>query len=150
MVKKSSMFLLWVGAAISVTTNFVALYSAAVSSTQWIKSKNIRIPVLAIGIFALFVCVFFPVGRFEVILEKFLLSITMVFVPVFTIVLFDFFCQKQKRDKSIRSINIIIVFIGMTCNWLFNKYALFIPTLMTFLLVSALFMIKNRFIKNTG
>jgi purine-cytosine permease-like protein len=72
----------------TITTNFVAIYSAAVSSTQWMKSKNIRIPILTVGIVTLLVSVFFPVSRFELILEKFLISITMVFVPVFTLVLF--------------------------------------------------------------
>jgi putative hydroxymethylpyrimidine transporter CytX len=133
----------------TITTNFVAIYSAAVSSTQWIKSKNIRMPILTVGIFTLLVSVFFPISRFELILEKFLISITMVFVPVFTLVLFDFFYKKQKLDKSISLMNLIIVFIGMAGNWLFNKYTIFIPTLMTFLLVSVLFIIKNRLIKKT-
>ncbi|MDR0663455.1 MAG: permease [Spirochaetaceae bacterium] len=133
----------------TITTNFVAIYSAAVSSTQWIKSKNIRSPILAVGIFTLLVSVFFPVSRFELILEKFLISITMVFVPVFTLVLSDFITKKQKLDKSISLINLIIVFIGMAGNWLFNKYIVFIPTLMTFMLVFVLFIIKNRLIKNT-
>jgi putative hydroxymethylpyrimidine transporter CytX len=127
----------------TITTNFVAIYSAAVSSTQWIKSKNIRTPIIAVGIFTLLVSVFFPVGRFELILEKFLLSITMVFVPVFVLVLFDFFCKKQ-IEKSINWKNLIIVFIGIAGNWLFNKYGVFIPTLMTVLLVSVLFIIKNK------
>jgi putative hydroxymethylpyrimidine transporter CytX len=133
----------------TITTNFVAIYSAAVSSTQWIKSKNIRMPILVVGIFALLVSVFFPVSRFELILEKFLISITMVFVPVFTLVLFDFFIKNKKLDKSISLINLIIVLIGIVGNWLFNKYTVFIPTLMTVLLVSMLFIIKNRLIKNT-
>jgi putative hydroxymethylpyrimidine transporter CytX len=133
----------------TITTNFVAIYSAAVSSTQWIKSKNIRMPILAVGIFTLLVSVFFPVSRFELILERLLISITMIFVPVFTLVLFDFFYKKQKMDKSISLINLIIVVIGIAGNWLFNKHTVFIPTLMTFLSVSVLFIIKNRLIKNT-
>jgi putative hydroxymethylpyrimidine transporter CytX len=128
----------------TITTNFVAIYSAAVSSTQWIKSKNIRIPIIAVGIFTLLVSVFFPVNRFELVLEKFLLSITMIFVPVFTLVLLDLFCKKQKNKKSIHWEYLIIVFFGIIGNWLFNKYSIFIPTLMTVLLVSVLFIIKNK------
>jgi purine-cytosine permease-like protein len=128
----------------TITTNFVAIYSAAVSSTQWIKSKNIRMPIMAIGIFTLLVAVFFPVSRFELILEKFLLAITMVFVPVFVLVLFDFFFKKQKGGKSINWKNLIIVFIGIAGSWLFNEYSIFIPTLMTILLVSILYVVKNK------
>jgi hypothetical protein len=45
----------------------------------------------------------------------------MVFVPVFTLVLFDFFYKKQKLDKSISLINLIIAAIGIAGNWLFNN-----------------------------
>jgi putative hydroxymethylpyrimidine transporter CytX len=127
----------------TVTTNFVAIYSAAISSTQWVKTKNIRVSILAVGIFTLLVSVFFPVSRFELILEKFLVSITMVFVPIFTIVLYEFFHKKQKFDKPVNWANIIIVFIGIIGNWIFNKYGVFVPTLMTFLLVSTLFFLKK-------
>jgi purine-cytosine permease-like protein len=43
----------------TITTNFVAIYSAAVSSTQWVKSRSIRRPILIVGIFTLLVSVFF-------------------------------------------------------------------------------------------
>jgi putative hydroxymethylpyrimidine transporter CytX len=133
----------------TITTNFITIYSASVSSTQWIKSKNIRMPILTIGIFTLLISVFFPVTQFELILEKFLIFIAMIFVPVFTLVFFDFFYKKPKFDKSINLINLIIIFIGMAGNWLFNKYTVFVPTLMTFLLVSVLYIIKNKLLRNT-
>jgi putative hydroxymethylpyrimidine transporter CytX len=132
----------------TITTNFVAIYSAAVSSTQWIKTKNLRISILIVGIFTLFVSVFFPVSRFELILEKFLTSITMIFVPIFTLVLLDFFMEKQKTEKRINWGQLFIVFIGIAGNWVFNKYSIFIPTVMTILLVSTLFVIKNIFSRN--
>jgi purine-cytosine permease-like protein len=94
------------------------------------------------------ISVFFPVSRFEQVLEKFLLSITMVFVPIFTVVLYEFFFKKQKFAKPVNWANIIIVFIGITGNWIFNKYSVFVPTLMTFLLVSALFFMKRIIYKN--
>jgi putative hydroxymethylpyrimidine transporter CytX len=133
----------------TITTNFVAIYSAAVSSTQWmIKTKNLRTSILMVGIFTLVASVFFPVSRFELILEKFLTSITMVFVPIFTIVLLEFFMKKQKTEKSINWGQLFIVFIGIAGNWLFNKYSIFIPTVMTILLVSTLFAIEYIFSRN--
>jgi len=128
----------------TITTNFVAIYSAAVSSTQWIKGRNIRIPIIVIGLLTLFVSVFFPVNRFALILENFLTSITMVFVPIFIIVFFEYFMKKPKFNKSINYINLIIVFIGIVGNWLFNKYNIFIPTLMTVLLVFVVYIMKNK------
>jgi len=128
----------------TITTSFVDIYSAAVSSTQWIKVKNIRIPIMVIGLFALVVSVFFPVDRFEAFLENFLLTIAMVFVPIFVLVFLEFFMKKPKIDKSVNYSNLIIVFIGIAGNWLFNKYEIFIPTVMTVLLVVVLYMIKNK------
>ncbi|GHT78666.1 hydrogenase expression protein [Spirochaetia bacterium] len=131
----------------TITTNFVAIYSAAVSSTQWTKNKNIRLSILLIGMFTLLVSVFFPISRFELILEKFLTSITMVFVPIFTLVLLEFFTKKQRAQKPLNWGHLCVVFIGITGNWLFNKYAIFIPTVMTILLVSTGFVIRNLFDK---
>jgi putative hydroxymethylpyrimidine transporter CytX len=128
----------------TITTNFVAIYSASVSSTQWIKSRNIRIPIMVIGLLTLFVSVFFPVNRFALILEKFLTSITMVFVPVFILVFFEYFMKKPKFNKSINCRNLIIVFIGIAGNWLFNQYNIFIPALMTALLVFIVYIIAGR------
>jgi putative hydroxymethylpyrimidine transporter CytX len=129
----------------TITTNFVAIYSAAVSSTQLIKNKNIRISILIVGMFTLLVSVFFPISRFELILEKFLTSITRVFVPVFTLVFLEFFIKKQKTEKSINWGHVFIVFIGIAGNWLFNRYTIFIPTVMTILLVSTLFVISTPY-----
>jgi len=128
----------------TITTNFVAIYSASVSSTQWIKSRNIRIPIMVIGLLTLFVCVFFPVNRFELILEKFLTSITMVFVPIFVLVLLEYFTKKPKVNKPISRRILTIVFIGIVGSWLFNRYNIFIPTLMTALLVFAVYIIAER------
>jgi putative hydroxymethylpyrimidine transporter CytX len=131
----------------TITTNFVAIYSAAVSSTQWVKGRNIRIPIIVIGLLTLFVSVFFPVNRFALILEKFLTSITMVFVPIFILVFFEYFMKKPKFNKSLNYRNLIIVFIGIVGNWLFNKYNIFIPALMTVLLVFVVYIIKNKITK---
>ncbi|MDR0568691.1 MAG: cytosine permease [Spirochaetaceae bacterium] len=125
----------------TVTTNFIALYSAAVSSSQWIKTKRIRVPIVAIGLFVLAVSVFFPIEQFTLIMEKFLTSITMVFVPVFTLVLLDFFTKKQVFEKSINWVFVLAVIAGMIGNWLFARYTVFIPTAMTVLLVSGIFFI---------
>jgi len=128
----------------TITTNFVAIYSAAVSSTQWIKSRNIRIPIMVIGLLTLFVCVFFPVNRFELILENFLTSITMVFVPIFVLVFLEYFTKKPKINKSISWRILTIVLIGIVGNWLFNRYNIFVPTLMTALLVFVVYIIAGR------
>ncbi|MDR1147322.1 MAG: permease [Spirochaetaceae bacterium] len=128
----------------TMTTNFVALYSAAISSKQWIKSKSVRTPILVIGILTLFISVFFPVNRFALILEKFLTTITMVFTPIFTLVILEYFTKKRRFEKTVNVRLLIIVIICMFGNWLFNKYAVFIPMPMTVLLALLLFFVQDR------
>jgi putative hydroxymethylpyrimidine transporter CytX len=134
----------------TITTNFVALYSAAVSSKQLIKTKGERLPIAIIGAFTLVAAVFFPVERFIVFIEHFLTSIGMVFVPVFMMVFLDYFFKKQKCAKGINWQLVIIAFVGMAANKLFNQYEIGIPTVMGILLVSVLFIIRNYITKLLG
>jgi putative hydroxymethylpyrimidine transporter CytX len=131
----------------TITTNFVALYSAAVSSKQLIKTKEDRLPIAIIGAFTLIAAVFFPVERFIVFIEHFLTSIGMVFVPVFMMVFLDYFFKRQKCTKGINWPLIIIAFAGMAANKLFNQYEIGIPTVMGILLVSVLFITRNYITK---
>jgi putative hydroxymethylpyrimidine transporter CytX len=133
----------------TMTTNFVALYSAAVSSKQWINSKNILSPILVIGTITLLISVFFPVSRFALILEKFLTSIMMVFTPIFTIVFLEYITKKPHFEKNINVQLSVIVIICMLGNWLFNKYSILIPMPATVLLTLALFALQNIFRDNT-
>jgi putative hydroxymethylpyrimidine transporter CytX len=128
----------------TITTNFVALYSAAVSSAQFLKNKNSRIPIIIIGIIVLLASVFFPINNFILVLERFLVSITMVFVPVFILVFFEHLSKRNQYTRPVNKWYLFIAIIGMAGNWPFNEYSIFIPTLMTIMLVSVLFIIKNK------
>jgi purine-cytosine permease-like protein len=128
----------------TMTTNFVALYSAAISSKQWIKSKSVRTPILVIGILTLFISVFFPVNRFALILEKFLTTITMVFTPIFTLVLLEYLTKKRRFKKAVNVRFLIIVIICMLGNCLFNKYSILVPMPMTVLLALLLFFVQDK------
>jgi putative hydroxymethylpyrimidine transporter CytX len=128
----------------TMTTNFVALYSAALSSKQWIKSGGTRLPIMVIGMLALVVSVFFPAERFALVLERFLGGIMMVFTPIFTIVLLECFTNKVRFEKQANIRLLIIVIICMFANFLFNKYAVLIPMPATALLAAALFFISER------
>jgi purine-cytosine permease-like protein len=134
----------------TITTNFVALYSAAVSSAQFLKNKNNRIPIIIIGVVVLLVSVFFPINNFILVLERFLVSITMVFVPVFILVFLEHLNKRSQYTKSVNKWYLFIVITGMAGNWLFNKYSIFIPTLMTIMLVFVLFVIKNKWSLKKG
>jgi putative hydroxymethylpyrimidine transporter CytX len=79
----------------TLTTAFLDLYSAAVSSHQLVTAKNDRAPVLVIGALTLVAAVFFPIERYGEILTVFLSGIGMVFIPVYAVVFYDFVRKKS-------------------------------------------------------
>ncbi|MDR3260011.1 MAG: hypothetical protein LBT51_10430 [Fusobacteriaceae bacterium] len=127
----------------TITTNFVALYSAAISSTQLTKYDSIQKKIIKVGMITLIFAVFFPVERFSLVLEKFLTSIDMIFVPIFTVIFLEFLSNKTRFEKTINWKLIIIAFAGMIGNLLFSKYNIFIPTIMSILLITVLFSVAN-------
>jgi hypothetical protein len=52
--------------------------------------------------------------------------------------------------KSIDFVNLFIVSIGIADNWLFAKHGVFVPTVVTIVLVLTLFVIKYILDKNQG
>jgi purine-cytosine permease-like protein len=123
----------------TLTTAFLDLYSAAVSSGQLVKTKNSRTPVLVIGLFAVMISVIFPAERYGVFLENFLLAIGMVFVPVYTVLFIDFFVKRKREEKNFRWPALGIALLGMAGYRLFSRYSVWIPTVMTMLLVALLY-----------
>jgi putative hydroxymethylpyrimidine transporter CytX len=147
-IAKSS--LAWPACAVVVlstlTTAFMDLYSAAVSSTALIQVKNERGPILAIGLLAAVLTVFFPVERYSDVLINFLTTIGLVFVPVYAVVFMNFIVAKGERSG-----NLCIALAGMAGYYAFGRFEVGIPTLSTLLLVSALYLIKHGlFAKSPG
>ncbi|MDR1932002.1 MAG: permease [Spirochaetales bacterium] len=128
----------------TLTTAFLDLYSAAVSFTQIVKVKNERLPILAIGLLSGLVSVLFPVARYEAFLEEFLVAIGMVFVPVYAVLFLDFFMKKPREEKTFAWPRILIILAGMIAYRLFTLYEIWIPTVMSIILVAALYIPAAR------
>jgi putative hydroxymethylpyrimidine transporter CytX len=124
----------------TMTTAFLDLYSAAVSSRQFIKPKNERRPLLAIGLFALAVSVFFPVAKYETFLTNFLSAIGMVFVPIYSVIFLDFILKRSRFEKALKIPALGVILIGMAAYRLFTQFEIWIPTVLTVLLVWALYL----------
>jgi purine-cytosine permease-like protein len=123
----------------TLTTAFLDLYSAALSSRRLVKTKTERGPVLAIGLFAVLVSALFPVERYSDFLENFLLLIGMVFVPVYTILFLDFLLKRPRHEKPFHRSALAAALGGMAGYRLFSVYSLWIPTLMTIVLTALLY-----------
>jgi putative hydroxymethylpyrimidine transporter CytX len=123
----------------TLTTAFLDLYSAAMSSCQIFAFRNKRTPIIAIGVFAAFMSAFFPAERYGDFLTGFLTAIGMVFVPVYTALFLDFITGKYSYKPLANRTKLLVAVAGMAAYRLFSVYAVWIPTLMSIFLVCALY-----------
>jgi putative hydroxymethylpyrimidine transporter CytX len=123
----------------TLTTAFLDLYSAAVSSKQLVKTRGDRKPVLVIGLLAVAASVFFPVERYGDFLTGFLTSIGMVFVPVYGVLFLEYLFKRPRFEKSCNLAGVVIALLGMAGYRLFSQYEVWIPTLLTLALVAVLY-----------
>jgi putative hydroxymethylpyrimidine transporter CytX len=124
----------------TMTTAFLDLYSAAVSSRQFLRPRNERLPVLAIGLFALAASVFFPIGTYEAFLTNFLTAIGMVFVPVYGVIFLDYILKRRRFEKPLKFSALAVIVIGMAAYRLFTQFEIWIPTVLTILTVWVLYL----------
>ncbi|MDR1863574.1 MAG: permease [Treponema sp.] len=124
----------------TMTTAFLDLYSAAVSSRQFIRGGAERRPVLVIGLFALAVSVFFPVGKYEAFLTAFLSAIGMVFVPIYSVIFLDYLLKRKRFGKALHIPALAVIVIGMAAYRVFTRFEIWIPTVLTILTVWALYL----------
>jgi putative hydroxymethylpyrimidine transporter CytX len=122
----------------TLTTAFLDLYSAAVSSTRIISAKNLRRPILAFGLFAAILSAVFPAEGYSDFLIKFLTAIGTVFVPLYAVIFIDFFL-KRPENKSPLGLNLpglAAALGGMAVYILCTKYEWGIPTLLAIAVVA--------------
>jgi putative hydroxymethylpyrimidine transporter CytX len=124
----------------TITTAFLDLYSAAVSSRQFLRTKHEKLPVAAIGLFALLISVFFPVAQYEAFLTSFLSAIGTVFVPIYSVIFLDFILKRKRFEKALKIPALVVILIGMTSYRLFTQAEIWIPTVLTVLLVWVLYL----------
>ncbi|GHV43757.1 hydrogenase expression protein [Spirochaetia bacterium] len=123
----------------TLTTAFLDLYSAAVSSRQLVKTKTDRIPILAIGLFTILAAALFPVSRYEEFLINFLTAIGMVFVPVYSVLFLEFLFKRGRWARAFNPYALLVILAGMAGYRLFTQYEIWIPTVMSILLAGVLY-----------
>lgn len=84
---------LFIVAFSTLTTAFLDVYSTAVSTQNLFPHLRERHLILAAGVMGTLVAAFFPIERYE----SFLLFIGGVFVPLFGIVLSDYFLLRRRK-----------------------------------------------------
>jgi putative hydroxymethylpyrimidine transporter CytX len=124
----------------TMTTAFLDLYSAAVSSRLLVKTRNEKLPVFVIGFFALLVSVFFPVAKYEAFLTAFLSAIGMVFTPIYSVIFLDFLLKRRRFEKAFKIPALAAIAAGMAGYRIFTYFEIWIPTILTVLLVWVLYL----------
>jgi purine-cytosine permease-like protein len=125
----------------TLTTAFLDLYSAAVSSTRIVSTKNLRLPILAFGLFAAILSAIFPAEGYSGFLINFLTAIGMVFVPLYGVIFIDFFMRRPENTSplGINLPGLTAVLAGMAVYSLCARYELGIPTLLSIAAVAVVY-----------
>ncbi|MDR1374540.1 MAG: permease, partial [Treponema sp.] len=127
----------------TLTTAFLDLYSAVISFRQFVKPKNEKLPLIAAGLFTMAVSSFFPAERYGQFLESFLVTIGMVFVPVYGLLFMDFLF-KAGPARTVSPANLAIAAAGMAAYQCFTRAGFFVPSLLTMVLVYILYLLIRR------
>jgi purine-cytosine permease-like protein len=127
-----------VAALSTLTTAFLDLYSAAESARSIVRTGE-RAPILVIGVFAAIVSVLFPAERYGAFLSGFLTTISMVFVPVYTVIFLDFIRGKRACQKAFHAPKLLLAAAGMAAYNVLTRYEIGSPTLLCVLLVALLY-----------
>lgn len=120
----------------TVTTTFVDICSAAISSKQIYKYKNENIVTFVFCLISILIAFVFPMENYQ----NFLLIIGSVFVPVYTVVIIDYILKRTCK----LNINVIAAFsaiFGVIAYNYFTNNNLGIPTIFTFLSVMIVYCI---------
>ncbi|GHV82798.1 hydroxymethylpyrimidine permease [Spirochaetia bacterium] len=129
----------------TVTTGFLDLYSAAVSTRQFIKTKSPRAALLIIGITAAVVSAIFPFDKYGDFLTAFLTTIGMIFVPVYSYLFISFFLKEKTGNHTAVNIKgLIIICAGIISYKLCAINEFFVPTLISIAVVCILFLLSRR------
>jgi putative hydroxymethylpyrimidine transporter CytX len=107
--------------------------------------------LLGAGLFTLIVSALFPVERYSDFLTAFLTVIGMVFVPVYALLFIDFLFRRGERKAAEGGKKngpvlrlLIIAAAGMAGYWIFARYELGVPSLLSMALVWGLYLV-NRY-----
>lgn len=110
----------------TVTTTFLDIFSAVESSKQIFKFNNSTRMVAIYCFIGFIISLFFPIVKYE----SFLLTIGSVFVPVYSIVIIEYFFIKNTKINKINTLGVIFATIGCILYNFFIHKGLFIPTVL--------------------
>jgi putative hydroxymethylpyrimidine transporter CytX len=122
----------------TVTTTFIDVYSAVVSSKQVYNYKDNNLVTFIFCVVSIIIAFVFPMENYQ----NFLLLIGSVFVPVYTVVSVDYIFKRTCKI-NINFSAVIVAILGAIAYNYFANNNLGIPTIFTLITVSTLYYIST-------
>lgn len=120
----------------TVTTTFIDIYSAVVSSKQIFKIEKENTYIIIYSIISIAIAYIFPIEQYE----NFLLVIGSVFVPVYTIVFIEHITARKFEYKRLNILGITFAAAGTVLYNYFTKMEFGSPTLFVFIILSVIYL----------
>ena len=123
----------------TVTTTFVDIYSAVISSKQIYSFKRNNLAIIIYCAVSTALAFIFPMENYQ----NFLLLIGSIFVPVYTVVFINYILKKR-YNGNINIVGGIAAIAGILLYNYFNNNSLGIPTVFTFIAVAVIYLILKN------
>lgn len=123
----------------TVTTTFVDIYSAVISTKQIYSFKRNNLAIIIYCAVSTALAFIFPMENYQ----NFLLLIGSIFVPVYTVVFINYILKKR-YNGNINIVGGIAAIAGILLYNYFNNNSLGIPTVFTFIAVAVIYLILKN------
>lgn len=132
----------------TVTTTFLDVYSAAISTTNLVPGVSKKLLIVVFTVLGTLLALCFPMEQYQ----NFLYMIGSIFAPVFSVVILDYFIfRKDWRNEAVNFSGMAVAVIGTIFYYFILKYDLLIGSTIPSMAVTAAAYAVIRFItKNIG
>jgi putative hydroxymethylpyrimidine transporter CytX len=128
----------------TVTTTFLDIFSAVESSKQLFKVKNSNKMIAIYSLIAFAISLILPIEEYQ----SFLYLIGSVFVPVYSVVIMEYFLGNKQESGRINKRGIAIALIGIILYNYFTKYSILIPTVCILVIIPLVYVLATKIFKN--
>jgi putative hydroxymethylpyrimidine transporter CytX len=130
----------------TVTTTFLDIYSAVISSKQIFKVKNENLMVLIYTVIATAVAFVFPIEGYQ----NFLLAIGSVFIPVYTILFTHYLLKFEDESSAFNAAGLVLAACGTVLYYYLSSNGIGMPTVIVLLAVSTAYMLLKKIFEFGG
>ena len=144
----ASSFVGWVACIVivlsTVTTTFLDVYSAVISTKQIIKITKDNNFIILYSVIALALAYIFPAEKYI----DYLYIIGYVFVPIYTVVFIDYFLIRSKLQLKLNFKGVVSALVGAIIYYLLNYHSIGIPSVIVICVVAVIYLVLSKLFKD--